>query len=572
MSRRSKRQHKRGTKPLAAQRTESNPYAWMLTGLDDSKKRGTDQRHSRQDFNAQQIDTERRRDPIFFRAVDYYDKLPLGTGLKLESENATVLQAAKRFWRGNDLDSLQHQIAIELATTANVFAWIPAGDKPAAADIMRFTPSIELIPTGQINRIATKNGRAWYYRRSWEDQEYPDPDFDIRKGQTGLVGLPVWRQQDISAGEMIHVAINRSAHELRGVSMLQPALYWSKLYARSLKMVYVHSVAKAWLALHIKVSGMSSGDPQLKALKDEIEAGLILQTDPSGEQYKALGVGQATITGEDVEMNVLSSKVGADSDDGEKRRLLLMAATAAGLPECFLSDGDYSNLASASTQSNPFFRLMQSHQATLIQVFERIFRLAFDRYFAAGWFINVPLGDGMTHVSDLLKITAPDILAPDIVELAPAITQLTAGKVMSLQTAASKLGLDWEEEKRQMEAEKQAGLVAPAPMAPGGFPGLPALPFSAAAGGNGETRIETDDLADKMKERSRKAVVQFRNAMDELGQTSRDKTRAMELYLAFVKELKSILKGSIDKGEKLGKIQAAPEAAKIPAEEEGVLT
>uniref|UniRef100_A0A6M3K2X7 Putative portal protein n=1 Tax=viral metagenome TaxID=1070528 RepID=A0A6M3K2X7_9ZZZZ len=566
MSKRSARRKRKKGSTLAATATQTNPFPWLLGGREKPETRGVDERNSRADLNAQQIDTERHRDPIVFRAVDYFDKLPLGTGINLESDNDTILLAARRFWRANDLEAVQHQVAIELAQTAMAVAHLPKDVPPEGLDSLGYTPTVELVPTGQVKRIATKHGKPWYFRREWEDREYPEPNGAIEKGRTPLVGMPVQYQQDIPAEDIVYTAINRGARELRGVSMLQPALYWTKLYARTLKMIYVHSVAKAFLAFQVKIQGMEEGSEAFKDLKTRLEDSLINQLDPSGEEYKALATGQALITGQNVDVAVLNSKVGADSQDDEKRRLLLQAAVATGLPEVFLSDGNYANLASSMSQSNPFFRLMQSHQATLVEFFRKVFEKAFDRYLEAGWFKDVALEPGMVHISDYLKISAPDILTPDIATLGPVVTQLTAGGNISLQQGAELLGRDWEETKEQLLAEKAEGLTPPSPATPG----FPSLPFSRTPTGfEQENRDDTGTLAERMERKSARAIAHFRNQMIELS-GSKDRTKAMELYLTLVKKLKAIMNDSLDEGRKFGLEEGETEAAKLPPIEEEV--
>lgn len=548
---------------LAAEQTERNPYPWLIQGLQSPRTRGVDERNTVADLNAKQIDAERHRDPVIFRAVDYYDKLPLGTGITLESENDTVLMAAQRFWRANNFDQVQHMIAIELAQTATIVGWLPKDVRPDGVETLEYVPSFELIPTGQVDRIATKNGKLWYFRREWEDREYPEPEPEAKRRASSLIGAPVIMSQDLLAEDVVYMAINRGAQELRGASMLTPALYWTKLYSRTLKMIYVHSIAKAWLALHIKVSGMNEGDPNLEALKEKVEGTLLNQLDPSGEEYKALGSGQALITGQNAEVNVLASKVGADSQDDEKRRLLLQAAVSTGLPEVFLSDGDYANLASSMTQSNPFFRLMLSHQKSLLDFFRLVFEKAFDRYRAAGWFEDVALPPGKTHIVDLLKISAPEILTPDVAVLGPITTQLVDSEMISRRTAANMLGLNWEEEKTQIEAERLEGFKPKAPPVMG-------LPFSAlglATNGESETREETETVAEKMARKSAAATKEFAKAMEKLGAT-KDRQAALAAFTKYRKKARAILTEALEAGRKVGVVDGGKEAEKLPAIEE----
>lgn len=477
------------TRDLALSTTQNSQFAWQLRGTENAETRGEDRADANYERLLAQVETSRKRDPLLFRGVDYFDKLTLGTGLKIvpaddSTEAKAVLDAAMSFWEANNFDDLQHRIAVELATTGNVFAWLPPLNELTKSDkSTAVIPSVELIPSAQIWRIATKDGRAWYYRRKWTQYEYKEPVSEVKSGRVPAIGTPKVLYRDLMAEDVVHTAINRGAAELRGISSLEPAIYWSSLYGRTLETVWAHALAKSILALHIQAGDATP--EQIKELRETFESSILVdRTDPRGMTYKSLATGQAFITGGGMKVDVLDSKTTAGSSDAELRRMLLMSATAMGLPEFALSDGNYANLASSYSQSNPFFRLMESFQASIIGAVRGILRVAFDRYIESGLFATRTRGE---HPIASITIVAPKLLEPEIDTLGPVAVQLVNAGIWSKAYACERMGIDWQKIKEEIDVERAEGHgpVIPQPTA---------FPFSAEAKLGEETRTETQEL------------------------------------------------------------------------------
>jgi len=494
---------------LALSTTQDTQFAWQLRGTENAETRGEDRADANYERLLAQVETSRKRDPILFRGVDYFDKLTLGTGLKIvpadDSEEAkAVLDAALSFWDANKLDDVQHQIAVELATTGNLFAWLPPlKEMTKSEQATAVIPSMELIPSAQIWRIATKDGRAWYYRRKWTQYEYKEPVSEAKTGRIPAIGTPKVFYRDLMAEDVVHTAINRGAAELRGVSSLEPAIYWSSLYGRTLETVWAHALAKSILALHIKAGDATP--EQIKELRETFETNILVdRTDPRGMTYKSLATGQAFITGGGMEVDVLDSKTTAGSSDAELRRMLLMSATAMGLPEFALSDGNYSNLASSYSQSNPFFRLMESFQASIIGAVRDILRLAFDRYIESGLFPN---RTGREHPIASIMIVAPKLLEPEINTLGPVAVQLVNAGVWSKRYACERMGIDWQKIKEEIDTERAEGHAPVVPQAA-------TFPFSAEAKpAPEETRTETQELVSLARAKLTKQLREYKKRL-----------------------------------------------------------
>lgn len=518
-------------KSVALEATANSQFGWQLIGLDDPETRGEDRSDFKYERLLKEIETSRRRDPIIFRAVDYFDKLALGTGITLSSENADILLAAEKFWEANDLDDAQHEMSTELVTTGNLFAWVP---EKFDGDI----PTVQLIPSAQIDRIATQEGEPWYYRRKWLEYVYPKPKSGVMDGRSSLTPTQKTRQQDIPAEEMVHIAINRAAGELRGVSAAEPSIYWSALYGRGLETGYATAVARALVAYHGKIA--NTNPDELTKLRDLIEGQLVTRTDPRGQTYKAMATGQILWTGDNVELNSLGNDLRAGTADAEMRRILLMAATAFGLPEFSLSDGDSTNRATGQSQSDPFFRLMQSHQAVLLRALRRIYAKAFDRYQARGQFKSLAPPKGKSHIAEWLTLSAPEMLEPSVADLGPPAVQLVEAGLWSKEYANQRMGSDWDTMKAQITAEKEEGF-APTPRTPN-IP--PPLPFSAEA-----RHEETETPMQRKKRVTKEVVAQF---VADVKGSKGDADKIAEAKAKATATLKSEFEDLIDMTRELG--------------------
>lgn len=543
---------------LALDSFQDPPVRVSKKGTTKSESRGFDVWSKSDKRRSEAIETARRRDAIVSRGVQYYVMLSIGNGLSLavsdagtgsdSGEGKAALDFAETFWDANEFEDNQYVLATELTAQGDLYVYMP---KPKGGG-NEFIPGMQFIPAGQIHRIATEDGRPIYYTRRWHDREYGEPVTERKQATRSKDERLKLYEQDIMAEEMVHFAMNRGAQDLRGVSMFEAAIYWSTLYHRVLDTVWAYSVARSMFATHWKVPGNQT---TVEALKDKIESDILVwREDATGQKYKSTAPGQSVVTGKEVEIVQLQASMTAGSLDSEMRRILLMAATALGLPEFTLSDGNYSNLASSESQNAPFFRLLQAHQQMIIRAHRRILRKAFDWMQAAGKMKGLKPPEGKRHVVDWIDILAPDVLSPNISALAASLTSAVNAGWMSRQQAAQMVGLDWEDTMKQRLDEKAKGLETK----PQGLFGAPDFPqttedaqeqlskFMAAYSGG---RDETQGVAGKVEGAGAKALKQFAK---DLLQTKGDRDAMLKAYIKCQNLLKDDLLKGIDKGAKVG--------------------
>ena len=466
-----------GGKSMKAATQQNDPWGYLLKGNKVAKERGHDKFGASQKKMLQQLETQRDRDPVLFRAVNYFVQLGLGSGITWTCEDKKLAPIIKAIWRANRLDKAQTEMAIEFATSGNLFSRVPPLKQPAP-DSKQVIPGIDTMPTCQIDKIATKDGEVWYYRRVWEELVYPEPTKGVQKSDTAITTTKESRFEDILADEVVHTKMMAGASELRGVSSLQPAAHWSQLYGRTVETVWMAAVARAMFFFHAELE--EGGEDALEKFVDAIESQMVTRTDPAGFDYSTVPIGQVLATTGGVKFTALGGDVKGGAVDDEMRRVLLMAATAMGMPEFALSDGNYSNLASAESQSNPFYRLMQSFQDDIIDHITEVLKICLDRLGDAKLLPGVKLADGQDHPIDLVTVNGPDILSKDIVGLGAVLVNMVNADIVSRKRAAEMLGEDWNIIEEQIKAERKAGFTKPTTQPaqqPGGPPGGSMLPF-----------------------------------------------------------------------------------------------
>lgn len=545
--------------------TIANPNpVWSITRR-TARDRGTDDFDLTAQDRWTKVENARHRDPIIFRGVDYYVKLTMGTGATLSPvddspEAETVHAALDRFWEENDVyDSEQFTMMVELTAHANVFGWLPKIKRRRRND---YVPALILLPAGQIERIVLddETGRPAYYRRVWNKTTYPQANTEARRAVEAMVGRVETWTQDIVADEMVHTAINRGAQELRGSSMIEPAIVWTTLYHRTLQTVWAYAVARAMFGVHLHGEGWSS--EQVEKIRDDFEDNVLVDIeDPTGLVYKGIAAGQFLVTGgQGVTMEAISAELRGGTVDQELRRVLLMGATAMGLPEFTLSDGNNSNLASSESQNAPFVRLMLAHQSMGRRTLRKFNIAAVRRYQEAGVLKTVKLPEKKSTLADYVNINLPNVLEPEVRSLGYVALALVNGGVWSKQYANQLLGSDWDKMKDEMTAEREDGFSPISLLL--GPDGLPIGASGGAAGGGNpdlqalglEAREETSSVTGAGENKMRDLILAYAKRLKAAG-NNRD--AAVRAYVEFVSDARKALEKVIDKAEAVGVRSAA---------------
>lgn len=195
------------------------------------------------------------------------------------------------------------------------------------------------------------DAEVWFYLRSWCDE----------KSATHEVLYPDWRYRLTKAGDraqtyegypvewdtpVYHVKTNALSGMDFGIPEMYAGLDWARAYKEFLENWHkiVKSLARwSWQA---KTGG---GKKAVTALANRLDSTLSPTTMETNPPPVA---GSVAVTGEGVDLSpIKTSGATVAADDG--RRLLLMVAATAGLPEIFYGDADVGNHATAKTLDRP---------------------------------------------------------------------------------------------------------------------------------------------------------------------------------------------------------------------------
>ncbi len=298
--------------------------------------------------------------------------------------------------------------------------------------------------------------------------------------------------EDVDAGEVLHVAINRLPYEQRG----RPELF---------KILPYLSAYKRWLEDRARQNAFRGGvlDVTLSNATPGQVAGKI------ASYRKPAMAGSVFVHNDNEVIQVLQQLVGASDAAEDGRRILLMIAAGAGLPEYFLADGANANLASTTSQALPAMRKFADVQDIMANqlwrpVFKRVIQSAVDAGVIPEYVeCQHPNGEADTELDgtpkeplkavDAFDITYTDLESTDITATINAILSTVNAGLMSDQTASALLPWDLEYRKEQENIDSEqmrranAMLSGQRPMPMGidpatGLPGEPMPPDDPNAG------------------------------------------------------------------------------------------
>jgi hypothetical protein len=265
---------------------------------------------------------EWERNPDANAAVTYNRLFSVGGGMQITYRNNAVKEAIEAFRSNteNAFGEIEKTLIDTLQVDGELFLRFHGKDD--ASDII-----MTAIPAWGIKRIKHEPG---FIRRVIHYEYQISEDDGMGNSE------PV--NENVPSDEVIHVAINRKAYELRGRPELYKVLVWLQAH-------------KEWLedrARQNHYRGSVLYDVTLtNANGAQVAAKLA--------QYKKPPAGQAAIVvHNDKEVwQKLNDDVNAAGASEDGREMRLKVATGMRLPEYFLADGSNANLASATAQAVP---------------------------------------------------------------------------------------------------------------------------------------------------------------------------------------------------------------------------
>jgi hypothetical protein len=254
---------------------------------------------------------------------------------------------------------------------------------------------VRSIPLEQIQQIICSpddSKEPWYYERVWSTQTltesgaieskierayYPDWRYTPTAQRPEIAGIPVMWDTPI-----LHVKTGGYSHMKFGLSEIYAQLDWSQAYKNFLEDWSAIVRAYRRFAFDLATPG---GKQSIAAAKAKLNTtvgtgtGTIYDTNPPPV------AGGVFIHDGNTQLNPIRTQ-GATVGAEDGRRLLLMVAAAAGLPETFYGDVSVGTLATANSLDRPTELQMANRQKFWADIFEAIFQ------FVLLWAVKAPAG------------------------------------------------------------------------------------------------------------------------------------------------------------------------------------
>ena len=381
------------------------------------------------------------RNPLVHAAVNYTADYVIGDGFSLTCKNHELTEFLQAFIDNTDnaIREYERQAVIGLQVDGELFLrYFVSGGEVVVVPLRPW----------ECQGIMTEMGffrRPEKYRFQFQRRAGDAPD---SRYETKLEFLP--------ADEILHVAINRGAYELRG----RPELFRILPYARADK-EFLDNTARQnyWrsaLLWFVKVANVTAA--QLAAVV--------------ARWAKPPTPGSVVVEGANVDVQPLTNSGSSAAATEDGRQLKLRVIMGFRLPEYMFADGYNANLATATAQSLPALTRFTAFQTIMIeQLWYPLFTKVIETAINAGLLppeMTVEDAEGETvyeedgktpQVIDTLKafeVSYSPVFSSDKLQLANALTIAEQNGWQSRETSQIEFGLDPALENKRIDREKEA--------------------------------------------------------------------------------------------------------------------
>ncbi len=394
------------------------------------------------------------KNPLIRRAVEVQALYVFAQGMTIKADHEPVDDVVQRFIsdRKNYSSISSHQAWIQnerdLSLCGNLFFALFTTPETGRV-IVRTIPFYEI---ADIICNPDDFKEPWYYRR-----EFTITTFDEQSGSTAqkteIQYYPDWKYDPDGKPDTIgsyqvnwdspvyHVKTNCLPDMRFGVSEIYSAIDWAQAYKRFLENWGKLTEAYARFAWGITTKG---GQAKVSAAKARMET-LFAKTDPNTDEdlegtvrTKQLPVGGVFTSTEGVTLNAIRTQ-GATTSMDDARRLMLMVASASGIPEQILTgDPSTGNLATAKAMERPLELQFRNRQTLWADVWWDLCQYVIDQAIVAGELPGIKEEDPYTgeityrlaqstddekqkQITWDISVTFPPLLEHDVLQTVQAI-------------------------------------------------------------------------------------------------------------------------------------------------------
>lgn len=386
------------------------------------------------------------RNPLINAAVQYSADFIVGDGFNLNCKNKDVENILYQFIDDelNAIREYERQAAIDLQVDGELFLRTKTG-KPDedTAGLIRAVP----MRPWECEYIKTELG-------DFRVREFYRFQLNQTEGDSPISGTST-ETLDISADDMLHVAINRHSYELRGRPELYRILAWARADTEFLENRARQNFWRGALLWWVAVKGATAS----------------ILSAVSAAWKKPPPPGSTVVTSDAQVVTPLVNSAGGTDAEPDMKAIKNRVIIGFRMPEYFFADGSDANLATATAQQLPALTRFSAFQIILREqlwypLFRRVLQTAID----AGL---IP-----EEVEEQDADGEPVREEPKPEDAAAAITKTTQKREREQQAERDKIAADAEAEYEAFQAQQPMMPPAdgmPKPMMPDMKAGEPAL-------------------------------------------------------------------------------------------------
>ena len=364
------------------------------------------------------------KNPLIRRAVEIQALYVFAQGMTIQADHEPVDVVIQRFLKDrknyNSISSHQAWMQNErdLALSGNLF--FALFTTPETGRVI-----VRTIPFYEIAEIVCNPDdfkEPWFYRREFMITTFDDTTGNTSE-RTEIQYYPDWKYDPDEKPDQIgsykvnwdspvyHVKTNCLPDMKYGVSELYSAIDWSQAYKRFLENWGKLTEAYTRFAWGITTKG---GQAKVSAAKARMET-LFAKTDPNTDEdlegtvrTKQLPVGGVFTSTEGVTLNAIRTQ-GATTSMEDARRLMLMVASASGIPEQILTgDPSTGNLATAKAMERPLELQFRNRQTFWVDTWWDLCQYVIDQAIEAGELPGIKEEDPYTGEITYYLLATPD--------------------------------------------------------------------------------------------------------------------------------------------------------------------